>query len=61
MGGVVGVVGVVAAVVLVVVVEAMQGEVVVGCSFCVVTGEIRKSFYHQKPFHGSILLDPLPP
>ena len=47
--------------VLVVVVEAMQGEVVVGCLFCVVTGAIRKSFYHKKRFHGSILLDPLPP
>ena len=28
--------------------EAMQGEIVVGCSFCVVMGATRKSFYHQK-------------
>ena len=52
-----GVVGVV----VVVVVEAMQGEVVLGCSFCVVMGATRKSFYDQKRFHGSIFLDPLPP
>ena len=54
-GGVVGVVGVV------VVPEARQGEVVVGCSFCVVMGATRKSFYNQKRFHGSIFFDPLPP
>ena len=46
---------------VVVVVEAMQGEVVIGCSFCVVMGATRKSFYHQKQFHRSIFLDPLPP
>ena len=48
-------------VVVVVVVDAMQGEVVVGCSFCVVMGATRKSFYHQEQFHGSIILDTLPP
>ena len=39
----------------------MEGEVVVGCSRCVVMGVIRKGFYHQKRFHGSIFLEPLPP
>ena len=56
-GGVVAVV----AVVVVGVVEAMQGEVVVGWSFCVVMGATRKRFHHRKRFHGSIFFDPLPP
>ena len=43
------------------VVEAMQGEVVVGCSACVVMGAARKCFHQQKRFHVSIFLDLLPP
>ena len=43
-----------------VVVEAIGGEVV-GCSCRVVMGAVRKSFYHQKRFHESFLLEPLPP
>ena len=53
--------GMVRVVVVVVVVEAKQGEVVVGCSLCVVMGATRKSVYHQKRFHGCIFFDPLPP
>ena len=44
--------------VVVVVLEAMQGEVVVGCSFCVVMRATGKSFYQQKRLQRSSYLDP---